>query len=420
MTTSRRYPVLLLLLILASFFHVQLLVLGIALIIIVMPLYQHFNAIRMIGLFAILLLPAMAGLVAGYSNDNYLIMKDFYYFSLPVLFVLCGIILACRVEIAPFLKTLVLAGVITSVMVTFISIYFMGLQTLVDPYSAHYAMGIVGTPAPPVALACLLLTRKFHIRLYTRRWFNVFTFVNVFGIYMFASRTYLVITCCFVFLLIADRVKRLWIAPALFLLVLIFTVVPIDAFKVDSSNTFMTKIISSFSEMSIGEYKTEQDINIRYRGYESFMALRGYLNGTTKEWIFGGLGKLIDLKVFIRLGKDTEFQYIPVLHNGWLYILIKTGITGVLVYLLVFFGLIITNWKKYANAKGRPIIRFFAAIAIGCILSLLFTNYVVSAFFNVEMSVLMITLGYSYLNFHSLLFKLKQREEQMINAGKPI
>ncbi|AMR33976.1 hypothetical protein A0256_22270 [Mucilaginibacter sp. PAMC 26640] len=412
MSTSSKYPLMLLVLVLASFFHIQILVLAIVLVIIVMPLYHHFKAIRTAGLFAVLLLPVLLGLVVGYRNQNYNIMKDFYYFSLPVLFVLCGIVLACRLAIADFLKTIIVAGVITSLLVTAVSIYFVGPSTLIDPYSAHYAIGIVGTPAPPLALAILLLSHKFNITLYSRKWFNVLTAINLFGVYMFASRTYLVITCCFVFLIVADKVKKLWIAPALFMCFFLFSIVPADAFKVDSSSTFMTKIFSSFSEMSINDYQTEQDINTRYRGYESFMALRGYLEGSTAEKVFGGLGKLIDLKVFIRLGKDTDFQYIPVLHNGWMYILVKTGLTGVLIYLLVFFGLIITNWKAYADTSGRPIIRFFASIAIGCILSLLFTNYVVSAFFSVEMSILMITLGYCYLNYKSLLFKLSKAQEK--------
>lgn len=417
MSKESRYPALLLILILASFFHLQGIIIGITLIIIAGPLYQYFSFIKMAGLFAVLLLPAVPGIVIGYRNENYNILKDFYYFSLPVLFILCGIILAYRVPIASFLKTIVIAGVIVSLMVAAVSIYFMGLRALVDPYAAHYAIGIVGTPAPPLALACLLLSRKFNISLYNRKWFNIFTAINMFGIYVFASRTYLVITCCFIFLLAADKVKKLWIAPVLCLCFFLFSIVP--TVKVDSSRTFMTKIISSFSEVSINEYKTEQDINLRYRGYESFMALSGYLNGTTPELIFGGLGKLIDLKVFIRLGEDMEFQYIPVLHNGWLYILVKTGLTGIIVYVLVFFGLIITNWKKYADSHGRPMIRFFAAITIGCILSLLATNYVVSAFFNVEMSILMITLGYSYLNFRSLLFDLHRRashNRQVSNA----
>ncbi|MDN3584444.1 hypothetical protein [Mucilaginibacter flavus] len=404
---------LLLILILASFFHIQAIALGIALVIILLPMDQQATAIKMARLFLFLMLPVVLGLLVGFENDTYLIFKDFYYFTIPLLFITAGIVMACRLTIDQFLKTLIYAGVITSIVVTCISISYIGFGALTDPYSAHYAMGIVGTPGPPVALACLLLTRKFNIRLFRPLWFNVFTAINVMGIYMFASRTYLIITLCFLLLLIADRVKRLWIPPVILLLVIAFTLIPFDALKVNSDGTFMGKILGSFSEVSIGQYTSEQDINMQYRGYESFMALKGYTEGDTKNWIFGGLGKLIDLKTFVRLGEDTDFQFIPVLHNGWLYILVKTGIIGIIVYAAVFLSLIIINWRKYADSSSPPIIRLFSALAVGCIISLLLTNYIVTAFFNVEMSILMITLGYSYLNFNSLVFKQKEREEAL-------
>ncbi|WP_183572309.1 hypothetical protein HDF18_04225 [Mucilaginibacter sp. X5P1] len=408
---SRVYQVLLLMLVVASFFHSQAAVLGLTFLVIVISLYNYSASVKMVRLFTILLIPPILGLIVGYENDTYLILKDFYYFSFPLIFLLCGILLASQLEIADFLKTIVLAGVTASIIVTVISIAYTGFSALTNPYSAHYAMGILGTPAPAVALACLLFTKKFNIRLFTSFWFNILLAINVMGIYMFASRSYFIILMCFLFLLIANRIKWSWITPLVVTLIIFFTLLPTDIFTAKSSDTFLGKLLSSFNEISIGNYNTEQDINIRYRGYESFMALDGYMKSDTKGIIFGGLGKLVDLKTFVRLGVDTDYRYIPVLHNGWLYILVKTGATGVLTYLVIFFGLITVNWKKYADAKSKPIIRLFAALTIGCILSLMLTNYIITSFFNVEMSIIMITLGYSYMNFYSLLSRLKEREE---------
>lgn len=407
------YALLFLVMVLASFFHMQAPVLGLALLIILLPVKHQFAAIKMVGLFALLFVPAILGLIAGYQNSTYLIFKDFYYFSVPILFVLAGIVLARRIEVDLFLKTIVIAGVLLSFLVTGISISYMGVGALTDPYSAHYAIGIVGAPAPPLAFACLLFTWKFNIRLFHRTLFRLFLAINAFGIYMFASRTYLIITLCFVLLIVIDKIKRVWVFPGIILLSLLVIILPFITFSVNSDSTFINKIMGSFNEVSIGNYNTEQDINLRYRGYESFMALRGYLSGGMRDWIFGGLGKLIDLKTFVRLGEDVDFQYIPVLHNGWLYILVKTGALGVLVYISIFFSLIASKWKHYADSKSKPVIRIFSAFIIGCVLSLLVTNYIVTAFFNMEMSILMVTLGYSYLNVHVLLHKVKIREEQI-------
>ena len=407
---SRVYQVLMLILVVASFFHSQPAVLGVAFLIIIISVY-NFSSVKMLRLFVILMVPPIIGLIAGYENNTYLILKDFYYFSFPLIFLLCGIVLAYQLEIADFLKTLILAGAIASVIVTIISVSYSGFGALINPYAAHYAMGILGTPVPAVALACLLFTKKFNIKLYTSFWFKIFLAVNMFGMYMFASRSYFIVLVCFAFLLFANRIKRVWIVPVIITLIMLFAFLPAGIFTQKSSDTFLGKLVSSFSEISIGNYDTEQDINTRYRGYESFMALNGYLESDTKGLVFGGLGKLVDLKTFVRLGVDTDYRYIPVLHNGWLYILIKTGAAGVLTYLVIFFGLIIANWRKYADAEGKPIIRLFAALTIGCILSLMLTNYIITSFFNVEMSVIMITLGYSYMNFYSLLARLKEREE---------
>ncbi|MBB6111111.1 hypothetical protein [Mucilaginibacter lappiensis] len=411
---NRIYPLLLLILIIASFFHMQAIVIGIALLIIFMPLKHRLAAVKVARVFSILMLPVLFALIVGYQNDNYLILKDFYYFSIPVLFVLSGIVLACRLDIEKFLKTLVYAGLITSILVTAISVSYMGISALFDPYSAHYAMGIVGAPGPPMGLACLLFTWKFNIRLFKPHWFKLFMAINAFGIYMCASRTYFIIMVCFALLMVADKVKRIWIIPTIFFLVMLIALIPTDIFQATSSETFMSKLLGSFNELKMGDYNTEQDINMKYRGYESFMALKGYMEGDTKDWIFGGLGKTVDLKTFVRLGEDTDFQFIPVLHNGWLYLLVKMGIAGVLTYILIFFGLIIKNWRKYADAKVKPAIRLFAALSIGCIFSLLLTNYIVTALFNAEMCIVMITLGYSYLNFNALVFKQEQREKEKI------
>jgi hypothetical protein len=398
------YTIILLVMVVASYFHIQPIVLALSGIIILIPLKNHFAAIKVIRLFALLMIPVLLGLMVGLHNDSYLVFKDLYYFTMPVFIILSGIVLACHMDIGQFLKALVYAGLVTSIMVTAISITYMGFGALFDPYSAHYAIGIVGTPGPPVALACLLLTRKFNIRLFSSFWFNAFVAINTLGVYMFASRSYFIIAICFLLLMVADKFKKAWIVPVIAGVALLYVIIPADLFKSgSSSSTFTDKIIGSFGEITIGNYNTDEDINLRYRGYETFMALNSYAEGSDSEMLFGGLGKLVDLKTFVHLGEDADFRYIPVLHNGWMYLLVKTGIMGVITYLLVFFGLVVTNWRKYTTATAPSIIRLFAALNIGCVVSLLITNYIVTSFFNVEMSVLMVTLGYSfyYINYLS-------------------
>ncbi|MGC3977978.1 MAG: hypothetical protein QM751_06935 [Paludibacteraceae bacterium] len=68
------------------------------------------------------------------------------------------------------------------------------------------------------------------------------------------------------------------------------------------------------------------------------MAIDTYADGNFLELFFGkGLGQLIDLKMYIELA-GTDWRYIPVLHNGYAYILVKTGIIGVLFFVIFYFN----------------------------------------------------------------------------------
>ena len=127
------YTIILLIMVVASYFHMQPVVLGLSGVIIFMPLKNHFAAIKVIRLFALLMIPVLIGLIVGMHNDLYLVFKDLYYFSMPVFIILSGILLACRLEIGQFLKVLVYAGAITSIMVTAISISYNGFGALTDP-----------------------------------------------------------------------------------------------------------------------------------------------------------------------------------------------------------------------------------------------------------------------------------------------
>ena len=414
MNNQRIFSLMMIALVLASFFHIQAIVLLIVFGIIAMPLQLHFAALKSAKVFAVLIIPALISLAAGYKNDTYLIFKDLYYLFLPVLFCTAGILLACRMEIPQFLRTLVISGVIVSILVTAISFYYTGVQSLTDPYAAHYVIGIVGTPAPPMGLACLLFGYKLNIKLFPKYHSAAFVAVNCLGIYMLASRTYLIITICFLLLFAVSYLKRIWFTGLALTAICFLYIHPFSTIKNDQAESFTGKIMGSFTEISLGNYDTEQDINTRYRGYESFMALKEYTSGNATDWVFGGLGKLIDLKTFVKLGEDSELRYIPILHNGWLYLLVKTGLTGVLVYLAVFISLLVSLSKIYLKGN-QPAVTLFAALLVGCILSMLVTNYIVSSFFNVEMSILMITLGYSYLNVHSLLYK-QGRDKHIISG----
>ena len=64
--------------------------------------------------------------------------------------------------------------------------------------------------------------------------------------------------------------------------------------------------------------------------------MHSYLTGSFLSIIIGkGFGYLLDIG-FIQILADIKIRYIPFLHNGYVYILLKTGFIGLFSYLLFF------------------------------------------------------------------------------------
>ena len=164
-----------------------------------------------------------------------------------------------------------------------------------------------------------------------------------------------------------DAKSKLYYLFILFFLLLAFIFVVKDT-------DFYDKVSSTFSEVSSKHHWTLVDINERWRAYESYRAFKVYSNGDLMQTLFGyGAGYLLDLKVLIELG-DKGFRYIPVLHNGFAFLLLKSGALGLLCYLLFFY----TNIKFSLKIQDE----FFKNTIFCMLIILLITTYVISGLYN--------------------------------------
>ncbi len=92
-----------------------------------------------------------------------------------------------------------------------------------------------------------------------------------------------------------------------------------------------------------------------------------------------GAGKRIDLGTDFFL--DNQYwRYIPVLHNGFLYILVKTGILGLLLYIIYFINIIKLTLGQIASVDIQT--KFQRLLLFGAICSLYISNFVISGLFN--------------------------------------
>jgi hypothetical protein len=170
------------------------------------------------------------------------------------------------------------------------------------------------------------------------------------------------------------------------LLLLVLTTPP------DEVNTFRGKIARSTKEITISDYKNMTDINSNWRGFETFKALVTFLSGNTKQKIIGqGFGAQVDLGFTMTLS-GVNFSEIPILHNGYAYVLVKTGIAGILCYLFFYFNLLRISIKSSISVNHEQTV--LSKLLFGVLLSIMLSMFVVGGMAEIHDSEYVLLVGF--------------------------
>ncbi len=122
----------------------------------------------------------------------------------------------------------------------------------------------------------------------------------------------------------------------------------ITATPPDDIESFRGKIARSAKEIAVSDYTNLGDINNNWRGFETYKTLSAYYSGNFVEKIVGqGFGALVDLGFVMNLA-GVDFSEIPIMHNGYAYVLFKTGLIGLVCYIIFYFIMLKFSFK---NAK---------------------------------------------------------------------
>ena len=129
------------------------------------------------------------------------------------------------------------------------------------------------------------------------------------------------------------------------------------------------------------------DINNNWRGYENFLTREVLENAPFLTQLFGfGAGYSLPLDVTIKLGGDDHSE-IFILHSAYSYLLLKTGIIGLLLYLFFLLRLFFIAIR----ARGMEARSVLAIAGI-----IFFTSFAISGLYNkVQAIPFMIFLGCS-------------------------
>lgn len=134
-----------------------------------------------------------------------------------------------------------------------------------------------------------------------------------------------------------------------------------------------------------------KQFNDNYRSYENIRTVEQL--SYNESFLFGeGIGSQVDLKQKVYLG-DMELRYISILHNGYMTVLLKTGLLGLGIYLLSIFFF----FRK--NNETTEALKNIHYLFIGTGVFLIVSNWVFMGFYNlIDTKTLLIGFLFAYKN----------------------
>lgn len=344
------------------------------------------------------------GVIQGPLNELENFFRDFVYVLTPISTLLISFWMCNHLSLSRFVNILIVSGI--SLSVFHVSKFLHDFSIFSDNASIIRATVGSGYYLVPIVLNLIFFRNYLGYDVILKNKFaRLFSLlICSLALFLFFSRTIYIVTIIIflVNLSLFFRVRsRIFIATfyIIFAIAALIIISPNVYTYFNQESVFIKKIERSFSEIKVKDYSSMSDINENWRGYETYRAMVTYADGNWFQILIGqGFGALVDLDVSIRLGSRDEegkyFRFIPVFHNGYVFILLKTGIIGIILYIIFFVKIFkfigIFHCGKFKH-KSAVIRRF----VFGCVLSLLFLTYVVGGFFgNTEIIPIFLTIGF--------------------------
>ncbi len=353
--------------------------------------------IRLVMPLVILALFGLSGLVFNPIMD---FIKDLWYFAKVIPAICLGYMLSRSISDVLIISKIIVIAAVTASLIHLLQIAMnpdvmsLSFKLIREEITKGYYICAIG-------IATLFACHRLNVSLFRSPIFYIFLSIMSASVVLSFSRNESLIL-----IIMLITIYGIWNISSLkticliaFLLVLVLVGVfaycgngiLIDQPRSGPDTTFVGKAMGSLHEIIPSDYSDPKDIHTNWRGYEAYQALQSYSEGNALQYLFGqGFGALIDLKLYILLG-GKEMRYVPITHNGFPYILVKTGLAGLVFYLLFFLRILLLS-GKYSPVSNTNLIAKW--MTIGLSLSLLVSTLSISGLFNKSsLTPLVILLG---------------------------
>lgn len=349
----------------------------------------------------------------GYLLDFYPLsatIKDITYFLKPiVVLVLSYVLIKKQNDMFLFLKAIVFIAAFTAFL------HLFGIFVLGDfrENSIHELRGDFGLDnfIEIFALYILLFSKRFLGKpiVEDRRWYYVLVVVFLLSIYLYFSRTMLVAFFLIGFSMLGytkiTTGTLKFIGFAFLLIGLLYAY--LFSVKIDRNakgvEAFLYKIKIAPEEIFETKIDRENHKELwdHWRGYEAKRALE-LMNENPTSYFFGtGHGSLVNLKFKAPVG-EKDMKFISRIHNGYVFVLYKTGFVGLILYFLFLINL----YLKIYNKKSSEELYFANRIIVSISVFYVFTSLIITGIY-IPIDAVFFILG-GLLSFNTLLADKKR------------
>lgn len=330
------------------------------------------------------------------SNNIRDFIRDISMFLTPMIYIAYGIyaMYSKCININNIYLAIINASIIIEI--RHLLLILFNTQNILNGSSIR-GIGGNGSYITAIAIIILLFYKKDNILNYVGGKIKRYTLIAfLLTLYIcYLSRTHLIVLLIGVLInVFATRKIKFKQIISLVISTIIVISLAIAIIPQDTLYQFINKSVNSISEISSTiEDWDEKSINNNWRGYEVYRTKELFKDAKAQEVLFGfGFGKRVDLNIRMYIGKEL-FTSIPILHNGYYYILLKTGIIGVIIYIIFFAKMALKNYKQIYNDDFEAKLLCIIAIAV------LFTTLVVTGIYNKgSMFVFCLIIGASFYN----------------------
>jgi len=270
------------------------------------------------------------------------VIKDIFHFIKPLIAIFVSYIIFKKINnFHLFIKTIVIAAMISVLIHGFILAFLINSWGNIERIREFTKDNFLEL----FALMFLIYYKRFEGRnLFKPAYTRIFIVLLFVSCFLYFSRTMMIVAGLFVaavhgYTKITTKTVKVAalfiVAVGLFYSYLYSINIPRDKAGISA---FFYKVKMAPEEIFTGRVDRDNLAQVwdHWRGYEAKRAL-DLMKSKPESFVFGtGYGSLVNLKFYAPLtGEKKGIRYISELHNGYIYILYKTGIIGILVYLFM-------------------------------------------------------------------------------------